>query len=522
LTRGGFAALALALFVLLFVEAACQPFEEGDETWMLQVSRRASTGEVLYRDVAFGSTPLAVFMCAGAIRVAGAEILVLRALRVLLFAGTILLSGVAARRVAGRAAPAVLAALGVISLSVRGPEGLYSTLAVLFLLVCFLATREWLESAEGPEAGSRPREWLLAAAGTAAGLAFLSKQNVGIVAGAAAAVSIVSCARREPSRVVRLGVLAAAFSLPVALGILPVWSSGGLAGLLDYGFLGKGAYVRIGGVSPLEGLRPWQELIRGGRPAEPLLLACAGSVRHTVIPLALVALVSCWVRTPSILRRERERLLVVSSFAAAAALVVFPRFDSIHLGHAFPLLSVALAYAWSRSGIRAGRAVGGALAFVFVAFLLARYVRSVGPAFAGLATGSWKLSALPHFRGVPLPRVDEARLRVVGTRLAAAAERGPLLILTTYPAVLYLVSGVRNPTPFDYPLVTAFGSTGSARVLAALESGAIESVCYAPVADESQRPRELERFVQMRMAAISNSSPCALFRRRDPGGIREK
>jgi hypothetical protein len=506
LRRAGLAALALAgaLFFVLFLEAACQPFEIGDETWTLQVLQRISTGDVLYRDVFFGSTPLSGYVSAAATRVLGAEILVLRALRVLFFVTTILLCGETAHRVSGRAGPALLAALGLVSLAVRTPEGLYSTLSVFFLLLCFRATWEWLSS---------PNASLLAAAGGAAGLAFVSKQNVGIAAFAAAAIVVVCVAPADSLRTRRLGGLTMAFVLPVVLTLLPVWWSGGLTGLVDYGFLGKGAYLRAGGVSPLEGLRPWRELFEGGRPAGALLLACAGSIRYWVLPLTLGALGWCWIRTRSSPRSERERLLVVSAFSVAAVVIVFPRFDPTHLGHGVPLLAVGLAYVWSQTGMRAGRPIGWSLALVLGAFFLARYGRSVGPPLSGLSTGSWSLAALPHFRGVPLPVADETRLRDDGRRLTASADRGRLLILTTYPSVLYLVSGVRNPTPFDYPLVTAFGLSGRTRVLAALESGAIGSVCFAPAATESQRPRDLEQFVKTRMSRISDLGPCTLYRR---------
>jgi 4-amino-4-deoxy-L-arabinose transferase-like glycosyltransferase len=507
LRRAGLAlALAGALYFILFLEAACQPFEIGDETWTLQVLQRISTGDVLYRDVFFGATPLSVWVSTAATRVFGVEILVLRTLRVLLFVATILLCGEASHRVSGRTGPALFAMLGVVSLSVRTPEGLYSTLSVFFLLLCFRATWEWLSS---------PNAWLLAAAGGAAGLAFVSKQNVGIAAYAAAAVAAASVESADSTRARRLGSLTAAFAVPVVLAFLPVWLSGGLAGLLDYGFLGKGAYLRVGGVSPLEGLRPWREPFEGGRPAGALILASAGSIRYWVIPLTLGALVWFWTRTRSGPRREREHLLAVSAFSVAAVVIVFPRFDPTHLGHALPLLAVGLAFVWSRTGMRAGRPIGWALTLVLGAFFLARYGRSVGPALSGLSTGSWSLSTLPHFRGVAVPGVDETRLRDDGRRLAASADKGQLLILTTYPSVLYLVSGVRNPTPFDYPLVTAFGLSGSTRVLAALESGAIGSVCFAPAATESQRPQGLEQFVQTRMSRVSDLGPCTLYRRHD-------
>ena len=118
----------------------------------------------------------------------------------------------------------------------------------------------------------------------AAGLAFASKQNVGILGlcgrgcfrDACRAGGLVSVApAREPHGGLRR---------PVVWTFFPVWSSGGLAGLLDYGFLGKGAYIRAGGVSPLEGLRPGGS--SSGRSAGgTLLLACAGSIRYWVIPV---------------------------------------------------------------------------------------------------------------------------------------------------------------------------------------------------------------------------------------------
>jgi hypothetical protein len=92
----------IGLFVASVLLSIAGGFAAGltpyDEAWFLQVVHRVTSGEVLYRDVFFGVTPLSVQMTAPAVRLFGAEILVIKAVVGLCFALSALVSNRPAAR----------------------------------------------------------------------------------------------------------------------------------------------------------------------------------------------------------------------------------------------------------------------------------------------------------------------------------------------------------------------------------------------------------------------------------------
>lgn len=79
------------------------------------------------------------------------------------------------------------------------------------------------------------------------------------------------------------------------------------------------------------------------------------------------------------------------------------------------------------------------------------------------------------------------------------------------------MAGLKNPTPFDYPLATAFGRKGESEVVAAISRRQICTVCLdsrglSPLTP--LRPVILVRYVQEHMELSRDLGFCTLHRTR--------
>ncbi len=61
--------------------------------------------------------------------------------------------------------------------------------------------------------------------------------------------------------------------------------------------------------------------------------------------------------------------------------------------------------------------------------------------------------------------------------------------------ILYLLSGVRNRTPFDYPLVSTFGRSGQQRVIRDFERGNLACAWVEMNENADMAPVDLIRYV---------------------------
>ncbi len=484
-----------ALSVAAFLLTARADFS-WDEAWFLQVVDRVLAGDVLYRDVFFGATPLSVFLAAPFHVLLGVEVLVLKGLVTACFVATAALT-VRAGRLLGLH-PAWLVALVVVLLLYAPPRAvsLYTPLATTLALACLVLALERLD---------RPGETrLAAAAGAAAGLAFATKQNVGALALAALLVAVAAGGVwRRPA----LAALAAFAAIAVLL-VLSLWALGSLGGLADYGFLGKGAYVKGGSVGPLEGLRG-ELMPAGGEDAFDIARRAYWQGAYLLAVVAPVALALAAGRVRGAL--ERRRLSVLAAFLVAGLIAPFPRYEGQHVGMIVPFALLALVAAlhvlvspWPTRRTRI------ALIALFAWAALGLAVLTVRP-LVWLATGSHGLSELPHFRGMLIERDLERRLAADARALSAAAHGDDVLLLSARAGFLYLVSGVGNPTPYDYPLRTAFGRSGEEAVRRAVADGRIRLVCIGFSVQEALRPVELERYVTTRLRRVADLGSCTLY-----------
>jgi len=491
----------LSLFALCFCLSITEGFNMADASWFLQVAHRVTSGEVLYRDVFFGATPLSIYLTAIFTALFGTEILVVKGITALCLVLTVLLS---CRIVQALGFNQGFPYLLVLALIVYAPPevAVYQPLANLFFLICFYATLVWTKSGKAVNRAVKGKSTgALAAAGLAAGLCFASKQNIGIYALGALLLTLTfnssSIRSKRQSKPADIIIVLSAFFLVSALVFLPVWFSGGTEKLLDYGFFNKGTYIRLGRISYLDGLNQLADLLRNIGSLDNLkkiyLLA------PFLLPLLTFgALLAAWLHPGN---DKRNLTTTVFLFVGAAFLGIFPRASRTHLTFVIPELLIGLTYAWLLAKpylttrwirlIQAGPVLwfGTGLAFMLINPLVK------------VSTADYQISNLPHFRGV---LINSDKLKEIHSFAQSFTEEVALneraFILSPYAGFYYLVSGLKNPTSFDYPLATAFGRSGESEVIAAISRREIDTVFLGPQLNyPSLHPVLLARYIQGHM-----------------------
>jgi 4-amino-4-deoxy-L-arabinose transferase-like glycosyltransferase len=509
--------------LFLFAYGFCSNVVHGrvswDQNWFLLVAQRLLSGDILYRDVWFVATPLSIYLTSGLAAVFGVEILVIKALMSLCFAGTCLLTyGVARQLGLSRFASAVL----VLLLLIYYPSWLpgynvpYTPLGYFFMLAALGAVLRWRkELLKAGASEHRGALYALILAGSCAGLSFASKQNLGVYTLVALFVSVVAVGRTtgvgSRSLLCLVIVPLAAACIAVGLVLLPVWHSGAMAKLLDYGFFDQGTYVTHADISYTQQISRLPFLAR-----EVLGLRHVGAFLEQLqfaLPIpAFAALVWSLVRS----RSDGLGLSVaVSAFVAASFVGVFPRVDPDHMICAVPALLLGLAWAWPRVHLRVNSHWDLALRLAVLLSLGAwacygsvgnvRWLRN------SLQTGTYRFAPWPRYRGVLLRAdfIDQANKQAEIMKASATGEE--VFILTPPAAFYYHITGLRNPTPFDFPLSTAFGLHGQKEVIELLEKGQICQVCISPLGTHDFAPALLEAYVLDHLEPMDILAWCEMY-----------
>lgn len=460
----------------------------GDVSWFLRVACRLASGEVLYRDVFYGAGPIAPYLASLAARISGGEMIAMRALQLLLFAGiTVLVLAILHRAgVAPRWQIPVFCALVVYGF--EPAFSIYNLFSTVLLLACMATALEW------ERCGQIRWLWL---AGILAGLEIGAKQNVAVLA--AIALGLPLLARREWRALLRV---AAGFTAASALMAAGVWISGGWTQFVNYGFTNKGKFLATGFplsaslavfLSEMREVATWTYKLR---VAYSFLAFAVG-----FICLGLVAVV--WLRA----RKQRGEMNFVAGFAVAALLTIYPISDLSHLAYAIPVLLAAAAMA-AHIGFRPRWVYSAAILW----FVPAALWIAVSPAFFA-ATGKTVMMRLPHYWGVLMRTSDYYPLVGKVNALRNAMQAGHLPYLITMDAgFYYLATGLPNPTPFDYPAAPAFGRHGESQVIDALRRRRIPEACLDHEYESFfQAPRVLPPFVRREMRPLGELGACTLY-----------
>lgn len=476
----------LVLVALSLLVTAGRGVSTGDETWFLQVAARLADGEQLYDEVFYSPLPLAALLAAVPVAVVGAQIAVIEILNAITWAATALVGLHVARRAGVRGGTRILLLCSLLATATPQRNSLYTPLAMLLLMIALALVMQ--PGRPAVRAG---------AAGLAAGLAFASKQTIGLAALAALIVTVAACATGERRRI-QLAAAAAGFGAVVLALVAGLAATGVLPDAIRSGFTSKGEYVEHGTLwyptALEESLRLVASSTLGGIENTAPLLAAP-------LAVALVGLVG--------LRRSTKRGLVVligpAAFALAAVAAAFPRFGTTHLAWANPPVLVAAAVAltllrpprWIPAVL--GAAVGGAALALLLQPVLA------------WARGDVRFVDLPGYRGVPLGVEAAAR----ADRLRATTPSRARVLYVEYDAAFrYLVTGARNPTPWDVPAASNIGVEEIRRIRDDVSSGRYR-ICLAGAGGygeaPSLRPEALEAVVRRTMRRQRDLGTCTLY-----------
>jgi hypothetical protein len=502
------AAAAAALAATAGLITATHGDVGADGLWVLQVVARLQAGDVLYRDIFAGVPPLAFFAARAATSAWGLELVALRIALVGVLALSYVVSADLLRRITGTHRYDVALA-GMFALwALPSIASLYQPLANLCLLASLDAVAWW---SDGPGRRGALRALPLWLAGAAAGLSFLAKQTVGAYAIVAAVAAIAATHARHRSALTRwaadVSIAAAGFGLTVAAGLAPVVAGGAWRPFLDYAFLNKGTYLSVAGLSYVGELAEYFELLR---PAAAFDHDNVVKQQPILLPLLLLPALAVLARAR---RRIDVGMTLVAGLALAEAVSLFPRPDLEHVVSAAPgMLVVALA-AWHAGGSGLTAAWRTAVEAVCILAVIAGLSVRLGASASALASDDRAWSDLPHLKHVLMYRSRAAQLAAHARALRTAAPSGRLLLLVPDASLYYLVSGLVNPTPFDYPLVTAFGRTGETGLVRSIEDGRLRQVCMRPVAGP-MAPAILQQAVLARLQVTADLGACVLYNTR--------
>jgi hypothetical protein len=99
---------------------------------------------------------------------------------------------------------------------------------------------------------------------------------------------------------------------------------------------------------------------------------------------------------------------------------------------------------------------------------------------------------------------------------------GSVFIIRGDASYYYLAGGLRNPTPFDFPVLSDFGSSGEEGVIDSIEAHRIHFVCvpasdgHPPLSGPDFRPLALEHAVRRDMYRVARLSLCDLYSTKPP------
>lgn len=479
-------------FLFLVALALGRSFAEGvnlqDEAWFLRLIDRFLSGETPYVDFRMGLLPLSLQLAALPATVLGAQLAVVKGVVAAAWAGSVVLGVWVAREsgigLAGRAT----LTLAMVALGLPAISGAYNPLSVTGVMAA-MAAAIWFIRRE--KSGASP--WAPAVVlGAAAGATFAVKFTVGAAVALGVAIVIWWGLTRglDAGTALRCSLLAAAaFLVVVAASTIPVIAAGAFSDM-TYELFDKSAFLRGGSTTYWEGLSSLTSFRARGWGA-------VNSLPFLLPPATVIAGVVAWVRTSAFVRWQ---LIATGVFALAGLTIVYPRADLAHVSYAAPALIVAL-------GVFAHHALAG----LGSDELLSRVIWGAGTALVVVALvaglGPRILSGLERplvadgpFRGGRVPEGTWQEITTTAEGLAdAAGPDGTVLILSPRASTLYLVSGVDNPTEFDYPAITQFGATGMDEVAAAVGSGEIEVACVADAWPPGLAPDQLIASVRDRL-----------------------
>jgi hypothetical protein len=422
-----------AVFLVIFAWSFTSDLNIGDESWFLQVVHRVNQGEVLYRDIFFGATPVSVYLSCFVVKLFGTQILVLKALNT----GIFVLTAMLCCKIANKISWQFLLILAVFYFPLCS-NSVYSPLANLFFIGCLYSMLKWIETDY--------HILYLIGASCFAALCFGTKQNMGILALLCVLSSLYMKRKKFKKNTIFALLL---FALVGLFLLIPILISGGWEGFLDYAFLNKVTYLQKGQLSYFSKVN-------------------FSSMRSSTLFLLPVFAISGLVW--KIWKTKTHTCRVLLIFCLGSFFSVFPRMDDFHLAIAVPICLIGFLYS-----IKEFPKVAS---YVIVGLCLYWTIPQTEQLYHTLK-GKRKMLTLSHFYGV---WVDPSCARFLQDRIDFIQQHlhgnETVFILSPYAGFYYLALDLPNQTPFDYPLVTTFGRGGEEKMTLRIASGEFQRVFF--------------------------------------------
>lgn len=481
---------------------------KADESWNLHLIDRMLVGDVLYTDIRYFPTPLALFVGLGAAAVFGVQLAVLKAVMAVSFGITATANLFIARRLSAGRRAQVLLVVALLLFALPPPSSLYNTLVISLTSVTAALVLRWDGVLNDPPDPRRSRRLfrLTTAIGIAAGACILAKYNIGaaVVLATAGSFAVPLVQRRIRLRDFLAGGLTAAVAclLTVLAGLAPVLLQGAggdfVRQLLDGSTLID---------APVPYLYFWQRLVDG--VANWSTLAIRNFSSYGLVPISGLVAVVAIARTRSIIR---ARLIIVLLFCLASAFMAFPRAD--HMPWVVPL-PLAMLIGSATQVLKPLKAVRPALAaavgslslgFALTWLCLAIYLEiAEARRLEMIRTG--------HFQGVLVPpgqwraAIEEA----AELRGRVGADR-KVLVLRLEAGFYYLAADLKNPTRYHYPDAYEFGDVGVAEVKKALLNHTIPFTCIGRDYPPELEPARVIATVKAHAYLMARLRACDLWR----------
>ena len=457
----------VALTRLLRVTPAGQ-----DEVWFLLVATRLSRGRRLYTEVFYGAGPLPAWGAAVLVRRCGAG---LRAMRTwtaaLLMATTVLLLLLVAAGGAGLGILATAIAMSGLVLA-WPPDNTYGVAARAGAVLAVVALAASDPALVTPDPFVHHPLVLASISGLGLVMALFAKNTLG----GAAALTVV------PGWLLVAGLAPAAVAAgTTALGSIAVLAllarRHELHGFVRRTLTDKGTYVATGRLSftsaarDLATLRPtgwWVDL--------PAYAVTVAAVLGSAVALAA----------------GTHGAVEAVCLATVSLAGTYPRADPMHVRAGAAPALVALVVVLASVPTAAAAAVT-ALAILGAAGLVASWRQHPRRAPEAGATA---------LDGLPMLSPMSPQAAADGGRVRELAGRRVLVLRPDAAQVVYFALDLRNPTAYDYPLASTFGSEGQEVVAARLRRSDIEWCLFAPAGAGELTPSVLEEAVCARMDPV--------------------
>lgn len=415
-----------------------------DESFFLYEAKRIRDGEVMYRDFFQFVTPIAPYVMAGLYWLFGTSMTTARAAMAVVHGLAALLLYVTARQLGCRRVFAVSVPL----VYVGACQPVWPVASWHWFSTCFILLLLCLLVAEPPAS----RRWWSLAEGLAAGVLTGTQQQKGalIVAGTCAVFAVHAIVEQRYGAVApwrRAATRLAWFAMGIALIMVPLLVT--FVAIAGFGPV-YDALVRF----PLENYRP-NLRIRWGSAALNLskITALSSPLLLRYVPLAMVPpLLLCLAAF--LRRRDRDTVLRLMSLilvAGSSTLSIWYFPSLVHIAFiAAPLVicaAVGIEWLAGLSGALVGR-IGDAVAWVAGAAVIAALVVHLG-ANATFLRQRFSIPYESAFGRVDFAAHWQAAI-VDAARARLDQSASPALFCYGHLTGLYLLTGARNPVPYQY------------------------------------------------------------------------